>query len=124
MTSGPLVPVRMLFPGVPTRVGSRPLHKTSATVVASISVLLPGLSSVSALVTVTLLVMVPMAVGRTTMVTVAWAPLARSPRSQSTTPPASVQLSLGATETKEPGKLSESVTPVASPSPALLTAMV
>lgn len=59
-----------------------------------------GLSSVSMLVTVALLVTAPVTVGRTTIVTVVLSPLPRVPRSQVTTPPDSAQTSLGITETK------------------------
>ena len=95
-------------------------------VVVSVSVLFAALGSVVALVTLTMLVMVPVAIGVTTMATGVLV-TAMVPRSQVTMPPDSLQLPWpGVADTKVTlaGKVSVRVTAVELAGPLLVTVRV
>src|SRR5439155_12150862 len=101
-------------------------RSANVTTVCSRSTLLLGLVSVSARDTLAVFVKVPMAVVPTTMITVALAPLAKLPRSQ-TMILVPVQLpALGVAETKvtAPGNVSVNSTSVAISGPLLVIVIV
>src|SRR5438270_447345 len=97
------------------------------TVVSSLAVLLSGFRSVSLAVTLAVLVMVPVVVGWTTIVTVAAAPPNMPPRLAVTTPPdwlTDPWLVVAETNVTPAGRESVATTPVASLGPLLVIVRV